>query len=57
VHEVQRELMDAAGIGESGTRFVDRFDFYDVAREAFVIIRTGEVRRYGNAILRKGLIG
>lgn len=57
VHEVQHELMDAAGIGDSRTRFVDRFDFYDVARGAFVVVRTGETRSYGNAILRKGLVG
>jgi Fucose dissimilation pathway protein FucU len=63
VLEVQRELMDAAGVGPgtdtgpgTGTRFVDRFEFYDIARDAFVIVRTGETRSYGNAILRKGLV-
>lgn len=56
VLDVQGELMAAAGVGEGGTRFVDRFDFYDVARDAFVIIRTGETRSYGNAIVRKGLV-
>jgi len=56
VLDVQRELMAAAGVAETGTRFIDRFDFYDVARDAFVIIRTGETRSYGNAIVRKGLV-
>jgi L-fucose mutarotase len=37
-------------------RFVDRHDFYDVAADAFLIVRTGETRTYGNAILRKGVV-
>lgn len=56
VLDVQRELMDAAGVGTGGARFIDRFEFYDVARDAFVIVRTGETRSYGNAIIRKGLV-
>lgn len=56
VLDVQRELMAAAGVGEAETRFIDRFEFYDVARDAFVIVRTGETRSYGNAIVRKGLV-
>ena len=54
--DVQHELMDAAGVDEPGTRFVDRFQYYDRAAEAFVIVRTGETRKYGNALLRKGLV-
>ncbi len=56
VLEVQRELMAAAGTAEQTTRFVDRFAYYDLARTAFVIVRTGETRSYGNALLRKGLV-
>lgn len=54
--EVQRELMEAAGTDAEATRFVDRFEYYDLAREAFVVVRTGETRHYGNALLRKGLV-
>ncbi len=54
--DVQHELMGAAGVDESGTRFVDRFDYYDLAAQAFVVVRTGETRKYGNALLRKGLV-
>lgn len=53
---VQEELMRAAGTDAASTRFVDRFDYYDVARAAFLIVRTGETRPYGNALLRKGLV-
>ncbi|WP_109208679.1 MULTISPECIES: RbsD/FucU domain-containing protein [Microbacterium] len=54
--EVQRQLMEAAGTDADATRFVDRFEYYDLAREAFVVVRTGETRQYGNALLRKGLV-
>jgi L-fucose mutarotase len=55
--DVQRELMGAAGTSAHTTRFVERFDYYDLARGAFVVIRTGETRIYANALLRKGLVG
>lgn len=53
---VQKELMAAAGVDDKATRFVDRFDYYDLARDAYVVIRTGETRIYGNALLRKGVV-
>jgi L-fucose mutarotase len=53
---VQRELMAAAGADAAGTRFVDRFAFYDLAEAAYLVIRTGETRTYGNALLRKGVV-
>lgn len=57
VLDIQRELMDAAGVTQDGVRFVDRFDFYDDAENAFAIIRTGETRTYGCVLVRKGLVG
>lgn len=36
---------------------LDRFAFYERARNAFVIVQTSEQRLYGNIILRKGVIG
>jgi L-fucose mutarotase len=35
---------------------VERFAFYEQARQAFVVVATGERRLYGNLILRKGVI-
>lgn len=35
--------------------FVERFAFYDRARRAFAIVRTGETRKYGNILLKKGV--
>lgn len=57
VLEVQGELMIAAGTSVDSTRFVDRFAYYEAAKDAFVIVRTGETRKYGNALLRKGVVG
>ncbi|MFB7249843.1 RbsD/FucU family protein [Microbacterium sp. NPDC056234] len=57
VLDVQRELMAAAGVVETTTRFVERFAYYDVAKGAYLMIRTGETRKYGNALLRKGVVG
>ncbi|UWF77340.1 MULTISPECIES: RbsD/FucU family protein [Microbacterium] len=57
VLEVQRELMDAAGTEVGTTRFVERFAYYDVAKGAYLMVRTGETRKYGNALLRKGVVG
>jgi L-fucose mutarotase len=54
---VQEALIAAAGAAESDVRFVDRHAFYDVAAAAYLIVRTGEMRTYGNVILRKGVVG
>jgi len=53
---VQEELMAAAGASERDVRFLDRHEFYDVAAEAYLIVRTGETRTYGNVTLRKGVV-
>ena len=34
---------------------IDRFDFYDRAKQAFAILMTGETAKYGNIILKKGV--
>lgn len=57
VLEVQQELMAAAGTSTETTRFVERFAYYAVAEEAYLMVRTGETRKYGNALLRKGVVG
>lgn len=35
---------------------LDRFKFYERARQSFAVIATGERRLYGNIILKKGII-
>lgn len=34
---------------------IDRFDFYDRARQAFAVVMTGETCKYGNILLKKGV--
>jgi L-fucose mutarotase len=34
---------------------IDRFAFYDRAKEAFAVVMTGELAKYGNIILKKGV--
>ena len=38
------------------TRFLERFAFYDRTRSAFAVVLTGETAKYGNIILKKGVI-
>ena len=35
---------------------VERFAFYQQTRQAFAVVMTGETRKYGNLILKKGVI-
>lgn len=35
---------------------IDRFDFYDRAKEAYAVIATGEEAVYANIIIKKGVI-
>ena len=35
---------------------IERFAFYERAKEAYAVIQTGERRFYGNLIIRKGVV-
>ena len=34
---------------------IDRFEFYERTKKAFVVVMTGETAKYGNIILKKGV--
>lgn len=53
---VQRELLSTAGLTADQARLLDRHEFYDAAASAYLVVRTGETRTHGNAILRKGVV-
>jgi L-fucose mutarotase len=53
---VQDALVSAAGAGETDVRWLSRTDFYDEAAGAYLLVRTGETRTYGNVLLRKGVV-
>lgn len=54
--EVQRELDHAKGGQCDPMVGTERFEFYDMARDAYAVIQTGERRFYGCVIFRKGVI-
>lgn len=59
VEPVMAEIQAAIDAAEGRPRPVvpvERFAFYDLARQSFAIIRTGERRFYGNVMLRKGVV-
>jgi L-fucose mutarotase len=59
VPPVQAEVQAAIDAAEGQPRpmvRVERFAFYDLAREAYAVIQTGERRFYGCFMLRKGVI-
>ena len=45
-----------AAAGEAPATVVERHAFYAQAGAAFAIFRTGEMRKYGNILLRKGVL-
>jgi L-fucose mutarotase len=60
IPDVQKEVQAEIDRAEGRARpmiGIERFDFYDRAREAFAVIQTGERRFYGCFIFRKGVIG
>jgi len=59
VPQVQEEALAAIRAAGHGRPVpaVERFAFYDLARDAFAIVQTGERRFYGCVMLRKGVIG
>ena len=59
VPPVQAEVQTAIDVAEGSPRLmigIERFDFYDRAREAYAVIQTGERRFYGCFMFRKGVV-
>ncbi len=42
--------------GEEAIGFLDRYDFYDEAKNAYCIIQSGEEAIYANVMIQKGVI-
>ncbi|MDC1229001.1 RbsD/FucU family protein [Octadecabacter sp.] len=60
IPEVQKEVQAQIDLAEGKPRpmlSVERFAFYDLARQSYAVIQTGERRFYGCFVLRKGVIG
>ena len=59
IEPVQAEVQAKINAAEGRVRemiSIERFDFYERAREAYAVIQTGERRFYGCFIFRKGVI-
>jgi len=52
---VERRYQGALGRSGQPMARIDRFAFYDRARSAFAVVMTGEVAKYGNILLKKGV--
>lgn len=50
------EIFTKHGLADTEMGHLDREAFYARARSAFTIVRTGELRPYGNILLVKGVI-
>ncbi len=53
--EVEAELKAAAG-SDKALMKIERFAFYEEAKNAYAILQTGETRFYGCFIFKKGVI-
>ncbi|HSG70864.1 MAG TPA: RbsD/FucU domain-containing protein [Planctomycetaceae bacterium] len=49
-------ILDAAEGRPVSIERIERFAFYDRARNAFAVVATGETALYGNLILKKGVV-
>lgn len=55
VEQAYRAAIDRHAPGAPPIARVERFAFYDRARQAFAVVMTGETAKYGNIILKKGV--
>jgi L-fucose mutarotase len=51
-----RAIVDRIWPGTPATEFIDRFEFYERTKKAYAVLMTGEMVKYGNIILKKGVI-
>ena len=51
-----QQIVDATADNPAPISTLERFAFYERARQSFAVIQTGETRLYGNIILTKGVI-
>jgi len=55
VEAAYREAIDRHAPETPPIARLERFAFYDRAKEAFAVVMTGETAKYGNIILAKGV--
>lgn len=55
VEQAYRAAIDRHAPQTPATARVERFAFYERAKQAFAVVMTGETAKYGNIILKKGV--
>ena len=55
VERSYREAVDRHRPGGHAIEKVERFAFYERAKGAFAVVMTGDVQKYANLVLKKGL--
>ena len=56
VESSYRQVIDRHWPDTPAIEEVERFAFYERTREAFAVVMTGDTAKYGNIILKKGVI-
>lgn len=56
IWETYREVASKGDVHFKGFDFIERFAFYERAKQAYAVIATGESALYANIILKKGVI-
>ena len=56
VEQSYRAVIDARWPGTPGVERIERFAFYERAKKAYAVVMSGETVKYGNIILKKGVI-
>ena len=56
VEKSYRAVIDRHWPGTPPVERIERFAFYERAKKAFAVVMTGETVKYGNIILKKGVI-
>ncbi len=56
VEDAYRSVIDRRWPGTPVTERVERFAFYERTKNAYAVVMTGETVKYGNIILKKGVI-
>jgi len=55
VERAYRKEIDNYWPNTPDVQYLERYDFYNRTRDAFAVVMTGEMAKYGNVILRKGV--
>ena len=50
-----QKAIDALAPNTPPIKGIDRFEFYERTKKAFAVVITGELAKYGNVILKKGV--